>query len=272
MKSFFREKIDLDSFKQVEQLWRKQPSKPIRLPVIAYQITHDPHGLDSNKGAGKILYSCLKKTYPSIDVDTELYLKLNIVRDDILNFTTIQNILADDELFQVASDRHLIWNVPLMELLTLDKVLPNKGDKIFIIENSSVFAILAEKFPYLPMIMSSGQFKYATWKLLDLFEENVDLYYGSDIDPAGLVMAEKLLKKYPKRVHLLGMSTEVYQKYLHDGKKLDNSKLKLLDGINNSDIQSIKNSIKQNKKAVYQEAELLDLVTEIRKKANSDRR
>jgi uncharacterized protein (TIGR02679 family) len=269
LKSFFREDIAMMNFKQVEHLWMNPLNKLTRLPVVSYQVTNDPHGLDNNQLAGKVLNACLKAEYPDVDADVELYLKIKIVRDDILNFVTVQNISADDQLFQAASDNHLIWNVPLMELLRLKQVRPNFGKKVFIIENSSVFAILAEKFPDVPMIMSSGQFKYSTWKLLELFDQDIEFYYGSDLDPAGLVMVEKLISKCPERVGLLGMSTEVYQKHLTGGKSLTDQQLKVLDGINLPSLSGLKNVIKQAGKAVYQEAALQDLIEEIKALQNN---
>ncbi|AKP67412.1 TIGR02679 domain-containing protein [Companilactobacillus ginsenosidimutans] len=263
IKSYYTRDAILDDFIQVEKCLNNIPAQPTRLPVFAFLILKNPHGLDKTTTVGKMFLECIKLLRPKLTDGNEIYLSVNIVKDDILNFVTVQNIDANDDLFHAASSQHMVWNVPLMKLLELDSAFPSKGNKVFLIENSSVYAIIVDKLKDIPIIMTSGQFKYSTWKLLSLLPKNVEIYHSSDLDPAGLIMSNNLMEKFGDRVHLFGMSSEIYLKKVDSGVKLTNENLSKVKGINNPTLQSLKQNLITHHKAVYQESEIEELIDEI---------
>jgi len=262
---YFLHKISAEILSRVEKVITNFPDKLMRLPVFAYQILNDPHGLDNNKIIGRMVLDYLKIKFDSDKSDNEIYLMVNLVKDDILNFVTLQNFVSDNMIFKVAAKEHLIWNVPLMQLLKLSEVRPASGKKIFIIENSSVYAIVAEKIPEVPLVMTSGQFKFATWYLLSLLPKDIQIYYASDLDPAGLIMSQNIWKLYGDRVHFVGMSLELYERYQMHGLKLSDNKLSKLMNVDVPPLMDLKDAILKHQKAVYQEAEISEIIIEIKK-------
>ena len=68
--------------------------------------------------------------------------------------------------------------------------------KILIVENPSVFAMLCGKEEYSCMCMN-GQPRLASLMLLDLLAESgTTVYYSGDLDPEGLLIAQKLADFY----------------------------------------------------------------------------
>jgi len=262
IKHYFNQSVKVDVFEKVNYVIDNMPTKLTRLPVFSYQVLNDPHGLDRDNNIGRMFWDYLKTT--SKADDNEIYLSVNLIKDDILNFVTVQNLIADNSLFKAASADNIIWNVPLMQLLKIESVKPSSGNKVFIIENSSVYAIVTDSLKQVPLIMSSGQFKMATWKILDLLPKDIEIYYSSDMDPAGLVMSQKLWERYGNRVHFIGMSTELYRKYQNSGKKLLDVQISVLKGITLPVLNDLKMLMLNEKKAVYQEAEISEIISGIK--------
>ncbi|CAJ1200215.1 TIGR02679 domain-containing protein [Companilactobacillus nantensis] len=265
IKRNFNKELSIDSFQKVELALKNLPTKLTRLPVFAYQLFENPHSLDKGRLLGNLFYDCIVSMGVKNRDNIDVYLAVNIVKDDILNFVTVKNLKGDSPIFKAAADNHLIWNVPLMQLMKMKIIEPIIGNKVFLIENSSVYAVIADKFKMVPLIMTSGQFKYATWKLLDLLPNNIEIYYSSDLDPAGLVMSQKILEKYPKRVHLFGMSDQLFVcEYTTSLKKLS-IKTDVLNGIKNERLLSLKLLMKEKQCVVFQEAIISELIKSIEK-------
>lgn len=190
---------------QGEVVWQHLPAQPTALPLFAYQQVGDPHALDRDRPLGGLLLKLLGAGGEDAEARFERYLQVSLVPDSVLNFVTVQNLTAGDALFAAAANAHSVWNVPMMSLLPLNVVRPVVGTRVFLIENSSVFAILSAQFPLVPMVMTSGQYSAAVWALLARLPEAVTIYYASDLDAAGLGMADRLWHRYLGRVRFFGM-------------------------------------------------------------------
>lgn len=213
LKRYFNKNVPVEMLMQVNFVLNNLPSKKTRLPVVAYNLLQDPHGLDEDQLIGSIFLKSLEKKFPNGKSKNERYLNVNIVKDDILNFVTVRNLSASSAMFHAAAKTQAIWNVSLHELLNVSNIVPVKGKKVFIIENSSVYSVITDHIPDVPLIMSGGQFNFAMWKLLELLPEEIQIYYASDMDPAGLVMCQNLWQRFGSRIKFFGMSVDIFDKY-----------------------------------------------------------
>ena len=126
--------------------------------------------------------------------------------------------------------------------------------------------MLLELVPEIAIICSSGQFTYAVWQLLrKLSENNVKLYYSGDLDPEGLLMAEKLIEMFPDQVQTIGMSLESYQVGQQLSKLLP-QQLKQLQKIKNKELKIIAEKMKISHIKAYQEGYLDIILAEINEK------
>ncbi|WP_225047654.1 TIGR02679 domain-containing protein [Lacticaseibacillus kribbianus] len=258
---------ELALLRQGEAVWQHLPTQPTALPLFAYQQTGNPHALDRDRPLGALL---LKLLAASADrpVETaadqfERYLQVNLVPDSVLNFVTVQNLTADSTLFEAAAAERLVWNVPMMSLLPLASVRPVVGSKVFLIENSSVFAILSARFPALPMVMTSGQYSAAVWALLARLPESSTIYYASDLDAAGLGMANRLWHRYPHRVRFFGMAVADLEAADQSSPIDVATQIIELKNITAPPLLAVRHAMVMERRKVFQEAIIARLAAEI---------
>lgn len=241
----FREHIEL-ALQAMAQL----PDGYLRLPVFSRQVCGNPHALDITNGAGKLFLNGLRcvrgrQNDPSagqaeteglsaIEEISELLYSFRILREDIMNYVTCFGLAAvgqEQELsyWQAAAQAGAPLNVPLREIVKVKQFYPadlpaeqrrysrQSGFRVFLVENSGVFSTLLDELAVteqqvrVPLICLQGQLKLAAWTLLDcLVKSGAILYYSGDFDPEGLQIAEKLLLRYPGRVHLWRMNRAEY--------------------------------------------------------------
>src|SRR5699024_6916558 len=208
----------IELLKKLGCAFRSLPQEVERLPMFSQRITGDPHAFDLQTDLGRMFIHVLavhraeidEKSTVEIPTSTEeinvLLKQYQIYRDDLLNFVTCANLMAEtgdgvDPVWKAAAKQNNVQIVPLRELIPLVSVYPGKGNVVWIVENSGVCATLLDYQPDAPIICTNGQFTLATLMLMDLLvkEGNV-LYYAGDFDPEGLGMAERLLERYPDSV------------------------------------------------------------------------
>ena len=122
-------------------------------------------------------------------------------------------------------------------------------------ENPAVFAVLAKAWPDAAIVCGNGQTRLATLVLLDLFGSDTEFWYAGDYDPEGLLIAQRLKERYRERLHFWQYRREFYEKYRSDVEISDRS-IKKLDRVYREELQDIKQAMKRQKKAAYQEAML----------------
>ena len=49
--------------------------------------------------------------------------------------------------------------------------------------------------PTAPIICTHGQLRMASWRLLDLLDFDIEMYYSGDLDPEGLRIAQNIDRK-----------------------------------------------------------------------------
>lgn len=243
-----------------------------RLPMWAAEITGNPHSFDPDMPRGKYLLAALQFARFQSE-HTEIHSKLmgeqvselldnfGIVRDDLLNFVTCAGLLAKRQgqlfpLWQEAYKSSSVLNVPVRELARTDQViLPDQHSVVFVVENSGVFSDLADTFSSKlpPMVCTHGQFRLATYMLLDrIIAAGAEIWYSGDCDPEGLLMAQRLIMRYPNRVSPWRFSPGEYYACISK-EVISPRRLKQLDLVQAEGLMETAGEIKKTARAGYQE-------------------
>lgn len=232
------------------------PSSLTSLAVYA-SITGNPHYLDLNKGKCylflKILANLKGVNYQdNIEGRISVLSEINVYTDPVSNFV-ITYKLCGNEILDELNNKNEVVNLNLLNLNNLDCVDTSCG-KVFIFENPSILTSLLELM--VPIVITSGIPNVSLYSLLDkLISSGNKLFYNGDFDPEGLIIAEKLKKRYPT-IELFCYGVDDYNCAL--GKeKISNSRLKKLEKIDTAELLLIKELILENSLAGYQEQNLI---------------
>ncbi len=204
------------------------------LPVFAASLTGDPHGLDPDREAGKLLERALADLQPELAVDLAgidspamrreaLLTAVGLARDDLSSTVLVANLraatLADgrsDPLVAGAREAGVPVGYPLRAVRRWVAVAAT--DPTFIVENPSVFGALAERHrgPGGPtFVCTAGQPSLAAYGLLDrLARAGVAMLYSGDFDVSGILIARALKVRYGQRLHLWRMDAPDYERAL----------------------------------------------------------
>ena len=272
----------LAAFRNVAEALRNLPQEYTKLPVFAHRISGNPHAFDSSGLTGQLLFMMLYHKYAEAEsaqamngflskaeLENEIYGLFKIIKDDIMNFTAVNGLIAyrGEEpiaMWQDACLDRIPWNVPVRQLLDISWIRPGKGKQIFLIENSGVYSILLDAFPDCPMVCTNGQFRYAVWLLLERIpDDGITLYYSSDFDPEGLLMADTLKRRYGEKLQLLGMTIDHYSAS-KPAAEIDEKRMQKLKRIQSGELRGLADLMAEKKFAGYQEGILEELLDEIR--------
>ncbi|MEC1721658.1 TIGR02679 family protein [Schinkia azotoformans] len=253
-----------------------------RLPLFAQRTTGNPHYFDRDQTAGKLLIHCmyvdqlqndggmgmLEQGMPkSSEEVNELFAQYGLMKDDLWSFVTCSGLLAEDEngihpVWQAASATNTVLNVPIKELLKVNKIRPVHGNKVWVVENSGVCSTIIDEVPSAPIICTHGQFRTASWVVMDLLAgSGYSIHYSGDLDPEGISMAQRLKNRYPNNVTLWRMDKESYEQALSE--EDITSRLSKIEIINLPELEEVVNLIKLHKKAAYQEGLVTLLIRDI---------
>ena len=243
-----------------------------RLPFFANRVCGNPHGLDIDAETGRLFLRALAYLAGYADtgslsmvVKNELLYDQHILREDILNFATAYGLRA----WTMGGEEILYWreaaidgaplNVPLREIVRGEKFAScreNAGAfRVFIVENAGVFSTLLDNLQAdelcVPLLCLHGQLKTASWALLDrLAASGASLFYSGDFDPEGVLMADKILQRYPgaQAWHF----TE--EEYGPSKVVIPDSRLKKLEQVISPALAPLAGAIRQRREAFYQES------------------
>lgn len=272
----------MSAFRNVAEALGNLPQEYTKLPVFAHRITGNPHAFDSSGLTGQLLFMMLYHQYAEVEsaqamngflskaeLENEIYGLFKIIKDDIMNFTAVNGLIAyrGEEpiaMWQDACLDRIPWNVPVRQLLDISWIRPGKGKQIFLIENSGVYSILLDAFPDCPMVCTNGQFRYAVWLLLERIpDEGITLYYSGDFDPEGMLMADTLKRRYGEKLQLIGMTSEHYLSS-KPATEIDDKRLQKLKRIQSAELRKLAELMGERKVAGYQEGILDTLLDEMR--------
>ena len=244
------------------------------LAVFAAQAAGNPHFFDDNTLAGNLLTAFLRDYFrfgyeddlSEAENRSNVLFKAGLIKDTLSNDVIAYGIrgrCVDGSLHQ-GMEGFLHQKEPvklsLLTLANLEETFTNSVDRrIYIVENPAVFSILISRFPEKSFICSYGQIRRAVFMLLDLFDKNAVFSYAGDFDPEGLLIAERLKKRYGERLTFWKYEPEMYIKYVSE-EKLTNQRIKKLDGVRDAALLKIAELMREEGRAAYQESMLEEYV------------
>ena len=249
-------------------------SDKLYLAVFAAMLTGNPHAFDNGTAAGNFLYQIIQMDLEIREIKIESseiflaykrqksYLMAGIMLDDISNYAMLYQVQAvkkDGNLHKgmegFASEQHIV-QVPLAVIAEWES-LHCPQDEIYIVENPSVFAVLCGKEKtrnarraYMCM---NGQPRLAGLMVLDLFEKSgIRVYYAGDLDPEGILIAQKLSQYYKGEFHYWHMETADYEKCRSE-EVISPKRMKILERITDGRLKPVVDRIEEYGTAGYQE-------------------
>jgi len=244
------------------------------LAVFAAQAAGNPHFFDDNTLAGNLLTAFLRDYFrfgyeddlSEAENRSKVLFKAGLIKDTLSNDVIAYGIrgrCVDGSLHQ-GMEGFLHQKEPvklsLLTLANLEETFTNSIDRrVYIVENPAVFSILTSRFPEKAFICSYGQIRRAVFMLLDLFNKNTVFSYAGDFDPEGLLIAERLKKRYGDRLAFWKYETDIYLKYMSE-EKLTKQRIKKLDGVRDAALLKIAELMREEGRAAYQESMLEEYV------------
>jgi uncharacterized protein (TIGR02679 family) len=246
-----------------------------RLPVFASLMTTDPHAFDLETNMGTMLVDALCTVlgvdgYSSREEVGEILYGAGLLVDELSNFVTCAGL----EGYQ-GQEIHPVWagaiacreplQAPLLNLSQLARV-KSPWNTVFVVENPAVFAAILDAFPGAPLpplICTAGQVKVAGLVLLNLLaREQTTIYYSGDLDPEGILIAQRLATRYPGLLNYWRFTPPDYERAL-SRKKLTPTRLAKLQGATDAQLKPLVEAVTRTKQAAYQELLLPDLIRDI---------
>ncbi|SHK05500.1 TIGR02679 family protein [Anaerobranca californiensis DSM 14826] len=238
--------------------------KKERLAIFSSKITKDPHFFDDGTLAGQLLLYGLayfsKISFPeNSEEKIELLYSYGLFKDEVSNYTLCGNI----EAF-TSDGKHLgiegfvvkgepiqlnLWNLAALKKITCRK------DVIFVFENPSVFSEVLLKTKNLKpsLLCTAGVVKLASLAFLDkVVEHGGKIYYSGDFDPEGLLIGDKLKKRYNENLIFWRYDIENYFNSLST-KAFDDQRRKKLEKITSSELTGLVNEMAKKGLCGYQE-------------------
>lgn len=241
----------------------------IRMPLFAQKITGNPHAFDKNEALGKMLLHLLTVDQmnkraeivfsKTTEEENDLLGMYGLLRDDLWSFVTTQNLAAEIDgsihpVWKSAYETKTVLNIPLKELIKVDAVHPFEEQTVWVVENSSVASTLMDLVPNVSIVCTHGQLRIAGWRLIELLAaSSVPIYYSGDLDPEGMLIADRLVSRYPQNIHLWRMDAKTYLERMSD-EQISETRLNKLNKLHHPELKEIAKWMNEHKKAAYQEA------------------
>lgn len=188
-----------------------------------------------------------------------LYLRAGILRDDVSNYALAAGIRAENRDGKLHAGMEGFFEEGEPVQIPLSVIAGWKsafcpGNKMYIVENPSVYAVLCGKWEKnCGLMCMNGQPRFSSLLLLELLAESgAEVWYAGDIDPEGLLIAQRLKRYYRGKFHFWHMSAEDYEICI-SGEELSQRRLRMLDRVDEPELRDTAELVKQKGKAGYQE-------------------
>ena len=279
-------KLTMQVGQAIHLLEKLKSSRGIRLAVLAMECAGDPHGFDRGSTPGNLLLGALpilkRKDQPeetaSVRVELsprlsaedalERYISCGIRPDDLSSFTILYRILLEDEsgcakAYQAMSECREPMLVSLLNLRNICRAVP-LNRRVYVLENQMVFSQLCEDCPEASLICTSGQIRTASLMLLDLIcKEPVEIYYSGDLDPEGIAIADRLIRRSHGKIKPWHMTARDYEASV-SSVVLSPERLRELANIRSESLREAAGAVAAGGKAAYQEKLLGTMEEEIK--------
>ena len=249
-------------------------SEKLYLAVFAAMLTGNPHAFDNGTADGNFLYQIIQMDMESRSIKIEAseifpaykrqksYLMAGIMLDDISNYAMLYQVQAvkkDGSIHQgmagFAREQHIV-QVPLA-VISEWELLRCSQDEIYIVENPSVFAVLCgkekEKNTRRAYMCMNGQPRLAGLMVLELLAKSgTKVYYAGDLDPEGVLIAQKLSQYYKGEFYYWHMEAADYER-CRSKEVISPKRLKILERITDERLKPVAALIGKYRTAGYQE-------------------
>ena len=246
-------------------------SSNMYLAVFAAMLTGNPHAFDYGTMEGTFLYQVVQMDLEArgMKVDSsdifpaykrkKSYLMAGIMLDDISNYAMLYQVQAvknDGNLHKgmegFAEEQHIV-QVPLAVISEWAEIRCLQQE-IYIVENPSIFAMLcAKKEEGKSYMCMNGQPRLAGLMVLDLLAKaETRIYYAGDLDPEGLLIAQKLSQYYRGEFRYWHMEPSDYEK-CRSGEEISPKRMKILERISDEKLKPVAKEIEKYRTAGYQE-------------------
>ncbi len=242
-------------------------NKKENISIFASYHTKNPHAFDKNTFAYYLMMHgivyFLKVDFPKTNLEqNEILYREGLYQDGISNYCSVARLQA----FNENNQPHLGWagfydsyealNVNMDNLLHIHFI--TCCDRAYIVENPSVFQALLkkikkEKIKKIGLVCTNGQLNYSAYLLLDiLVNSNIEIYYSGDMDPEGLLIADKIKQRYPS-IKLWCYDVSQYE-ISKSKEQATDQRMHMLDALKDETLIRIGKCISENKNRVgYQE-------------------
>lgn len=238
-----------------------QNPQGVVLPVVAAAITKDPHALDPGTPLRRAFLYFLSDRenvpYPqSAEAEALLMEQGNIITDTVNRSVITYGLEAYDDqgaplgwhAFQLRREPLTLSRQNLVSALRL--TAPHQ--RVFCAENPAVFHAWVQAHPQTAALCTNGQVNWVVYHLLDkLSTSQVTLFYSGDFDPEGLLIAQRLVHRYPT-LQLVGYTPENYHLAKSD-KVISRQRLKQLSQLSHPQLKTIGQLLLAHGQAGYQE-------------------
>lgn len=238
--------------------------------VLAAKVTKDPHALDEGSMLlNALLYYLSYKSNMSLPKNVlekrELLQSNGIVSNDINSSILTYGLYAKSGAKKLWFDFYERQEPLTITGLNLkDKVISSIDSTVVIVENPSVFTALIMAYPDRSFICTAGQLNQTAFAVLEqLDNQSTRMFYNGDLDPEGLVIADKLSCRF-EQLKIFCYNDSILVNHLSE-KTLSESRLKQLEKLRTEDLLRLRQKIKSLKMAAYQEYFLERIIEEVNK-------
>ncbi len=236
-------------------------------------LTGNPHAFDNGTVDGEFLYQIIQMDLKIRETEIEAsgifpaykrqksYLMAGIMLDNISNYAMLYRVQAvkKDGTFHkgmegFAEEYHSV-QVPLGVVMEWDMLLCSQNE-IYIVENPSIFAMLCgkeEKTDDKSYMCMNGQPRLASLVVLDLLKKSgTRIYYAGDLDPEGILIAQKLCQYYEGDFRYWHMEVSDYE-ICRSEEIISPRRMKILERITDERLRPVVSMLEQYQMAGYQE-------------------
>lgn len=234
------------------------------LAVFSAEVSGNPHFFDRGTTASQLLVHgiCFWKNC-NIPVSAyewrELFTNVGLLCDNIasmfhavgLHLETKEGVHPAYEAFCERKEPFVVTSENL-KYITDAKA---SGNCVYIVENEMVFLYLTEyiKDKDITLLCTSGQLRVAAFQVISLLiKSGVTIYYGGDLDPEGICIADRLWQTYGDVIQMWRMSPKDYWAGISQ-EVLNDVRLAKMEHIKNPLLQQTAKCIYVRKKSAYQE-------------------
>lgn len=255
------------------------------IAIFATHRSGDPHFFDTGSKAlllyeSILFFKDIEDIERTLEERNKIYYDAGLLKDDLSNNCMLCHIngIQSDGLTHPAwngfYENYEPWIVSLYNLQQIQR-LHVSLHKVFIVENPSIFRLLCSKakefaLQHCGFICTNGQLNVCAFILLDMLEkEHIAMYYAGDFDPEGLLIADKLKKRYPQ-LHLWHYEQSDYKASISN-KKADSRRLAMLEKCENTQIIKMIECMAPYTYCGYQEALIAYYIEDLKEEASSKR-